>query len=329
MKKKLLHLQLLPLLSGVQNFSLHLLDGLSRDEFDIWIACKPGGEFVPALKARGYSYIPLPSFVLPISPLDLITFLHLLLIFRREKFDIVHTHASKPGLLGRIAAKLCGVPLVLHTFHVTAFQDYQSWPVHRFFRAMDWLGNRFCDLGIFVNNSAREQCIEYGVISPITSCSIYNAIADAMRCQLEPLAQNRKPAKGMITIGSTFRFTTQKNVLQILRCACQLCKEQKQLRFIFVGDGEDYPACRQMVQESGMGERILLPGWDTGIAAYLKIFDLFIMFSNWEAQPFSVIEAMYAGCRYWYPIFLPSRSLWMRRADISSPRPMPPCFESR
>ena len=67
---KLLHLQLLPLLSGVQNFSLHLLDGLPRDEFDIYVASAPGGDLVEAVRQRGYKHIPLRFLRHPISPLD-------------------------------------------------------------------------------------------------------------------------------------------------------------------------------------------------------------------------------------------------------------------
>ena len=60
MKKRILHIQLLPLLSGVQNVMLHILQGLDPDEFEIYVACRPGGPLVDEIKHRGYHYLPLP-----------------------------------------------------------------------------------------------------------------------------------------------------------------------------------------------------------------------------------------------------------------------------
>jgi len=324
-KKKLLHLQLLPLLSGVQNFSLHLLDGIPQNEFEIYVASKPGGDFVQAIKSKGYHYIPLPTFVHPISFLDLLTFFHLLWVFRKYRFDIVHTHASKPGLLGRAAAWICKVPLTIHTYHVTAFQDYQTPIVKSVFMFLDWLGASFGDVGVFVNNSARDYCIKHRIVRKENTYTVYNAIPDGVRERLDAIAQQRfkynsvgdlysevtetyqnssltsnkvgiiGKTKPFITFGSTFRFSAQKNVLQIVESACKVCKKIPNIKFIFVGDGDDYERCRAIVNHQQLITRVILPGWDNDILPYLREFDVFIMFSNWEAQPFSVIEAMQSG----------------------------------
>ena len=295
--KKLLHLQLLPLLTGVQNFSLHLLEGLPAGEFEIWVASQPGGEFVRAAKSRGYRFLPLRFLRHPISPLDLPAFLELYWLLRRHRFDIVHTNSSKPGLLGRIAATLAGVPLVLHTVHGTSFQAGQSAATQRLYRFLERVGNLFCHTVAFVNNSDRERCLRLRLLSPRKAVTIYNALPPALSARLAEVAAQRSPRESgeEFVIGSTLRFSTQKNVVNVVGAACQACAGEPRLRFILLGEGEQLQLCRQIVRSHGLSERVLLPGWDPDVAPWLGKFDAFLLYSRWEAQPFSVIEAMHAA----------------------------------
>ncbi len=293
--KKLLHIQLLPLMSGVQRFSLHLLDGLDKNEFQIWVACKPGGEFVDEVYSRGFHYISLPSFRHPISFLDLLTFVHLLGIIKKHRFDIVHTHSSKPGLFGRLAARMCSVPLIVHTSHGTAFQQDQSPLVYRFYQFVEALGNRLGHKIIFVNNSDRLFCLAKHLVSNSKAQTIYNAIPPKLQKPLSDIASLRSLPTGEIVIGSTLRFSTQKNVIILVASACQACKQAPNLRFIILGDGEHYDLCKSIVHSHKMADRILLPGWDSDVLPWLKVFHAFVLYSRWEALPYSIIEAMTSG----------------------------------
>lgn len=295
--KKLLHLQLLPLLTGVQNFSLHLLDGLPRSEFEISVASQPGGDLEEAVRNRGFNYIPLNCLKHPISPLDLLALLQLIWVIKRRKFDIVHTNSSKTGLLGRIAAWICKVPLIVHTEHGTAFQPGQSPAAYRFFQALEWVGNQFCHRVVFVNNSDREKCLKLRLLPAQKAVTIYNALPEAYAHKLGAVAQNRRYDKDKqdFVIGSTLRFSTQKNVVNLVSAACLACKRQPRLRFILVGEGDLLSLCRQIVRSHGLNDRILFPGWDPDVTPWLQLFDAFILWSRWEAQPFSIIEAMGSG----------------------------------
>jgi len=293
--KKLLHIQLLPLMSGVQRFSLHLLDGLNPDEFEIWVACKPGGEFVDEINKRGFHYISLPTFRHPISIMDFLTFVHLLGIIKKHRFDIVHTNCSKPGLLGRLAARICRVPLIVHTSHGTAFQQDQSPVVYRFFMLMEVIGNFLGHKTIFVNNSDRLKCLAKGLVKDSKARTIYNAIPPKLQKQFTDIDVNRKMPQGDIIIGSTLRFSKQKNVLSLITCACKACKQAPNLRFIILGDGENYDLCQSIVHTNKLDERIILPGWDSDVIPWLKVFNAFVLYSRWEAMPYSIIEAMSSG----------------------------------
>ncbi|MCK9585163.1 MAG: glycosyltransferase [Candidatus Cloacimonetes bacterium] len=289
MKKKVLHLQLLPLLSGVQRFSLHLLDGLPAEEYEISVACKPGGEFVSEIQKRGWNFIALPSFRHPVSPWDIVTFLHLIYLMRRHRFDIVHTNSSKPGLLGRIAATICGVSRVVHTGHGTPYLPHQAPLVYWSYLQIEKLANCFCDRVIYVNNTDRFKAIELGVIPAEKALTIYNAMKE------KPVVDKRASNKELVTIGSTLRFSEQKNVLRLIPALCKAARQNDKLKFIILGDGKHLQLCRSIVASFRLSDRILLPGWDSEVAPWLKLFDVFILYSRWEAMPFSIIEAMYAG----------------------------------
>jgi len=293
--KKVLHIQLLPILSGVQRFSLHLLDGLDSNEFDVQVACKPNGEFVDEIKARGYQYLPLPTFRHQICFGDILTFFHLLYIIKKHRFDIVHTNASKPGFLGRLAARLGKVPLIIHTTHTFPFLEQQKPITYKFFTTLERIGNRLGDYNVFVNNSDRLKSLKMGLIKPEKATTIYNALPPTLAAALQEIAQNRKKPEQEIIIGSTLRFCPQKNVINLITASCNACLQEQKLKFIYLGEGEYYELCKAIIHSYGLDERILLPGWDKNVLPWLKVFNVFVLYSRWEAMPFSIIEAMHSG----------------------------------
>jgi glycosyltransferase involved in cell wall biosynthesis len=295
--KKILHIQLLPILSGVQNFSLYLLEGLPAGEYLITVASQPGDPLREEVLRRGWNYIPVKALRHPISPLDGIAFHQILRIIQTGKFDIVHTNSSKPGFLGRMAASLAKVPLVLHTCHGTPFQHNQHFVPYTVFAGLDWLANRFCHKVVFVNDSDRIHCVKMGLLPAGKASTIYNAIPPRLSDALDDIAAKREPrskSKEFI-IGSTFRFSFQKNVVETISAACFACLENPALRFIFLGDGEYLDLCKLIVRSHSLNDRILFPGWDNDISKWLPRFDALLLYSLWESQPFSVIEAMRSG----------------------------------
>lgn len=295
MKKKILHVQLLPLLSGVQNVMLHILQALPAEEFEIYVACKPGGPLVDEIKRRGYNYIPVPLFVQKLKPIDLIIFLQLILICRKYRFDIVHTHSSKPGFLGRIAARLAGVPLIIHTGHGAPFNETQPPALQRFYMELERLAAAFCDKMVFVNYYHRDFYIAHKLIRSDKAITIYNALNPELVKDIELIAEQRSNKEKIVTIGSILRFSMQKNIIMTISTIIRICKLRNDVEFIFVGDGEMFDLCRMMVETNQLQDRILLPGWQGDTASWLARFDAFLLYSVYEGLPMSIIEAMYSG----------------------------------
>ncbi len=322
---------------------------------------------VEVVQKRGYIYHPLSQLRHPISVRDVLAFWQIYRLMRNERFDIVHTNSSKPGLLGRMAARLAGVPLIIHSSHGTPFQRGQHISTYLLYVVLEWLAGRFCDFVAFVNHSDRLNCVKMGVIPSDKAVTIYNALpseqvakltatfyktegqrdrdfreteedaeggnsviskSDSARDPLfvktegqrdrdfggtevlnkdgrsvasnsdstrESIPQANKDVCGSIMVGSTLRFSTQKNILEVILAACEACALEPRLRFVFIGEGEHFQLCKAIVSSKGLNERILLPGWDSDVSIWLSQMDVFMLYSRWEALPFSIIEANFSG----------------------------------
>jgi glycosyltransferase involved in cell wall biosynthesis len=288
-KIKIAHIQLLPLLSGAQNVMLSILNSLDKDKYDIYVISKPGGPLVERVLELGYNYIPLSSFKRSISIMDIVALIELIKIFKKYKFDIVHTHSSKPGFIGRIAARIVGVPKIVHTVHGFPFHPYQKKLIKKFYQSMEKFAALFCDKVVFVNNSEREAAIVDHLIQPRKAITIYNGI------ELPKIEIQTKRKSDKFIIGSCLRFWKQKNIIDTINAAICVCKQNKDIQFIFIGDGELYKVVEKMVYDSGFEDRIQLPGWQKNSAEWLQKFDVFLLYSKWEGLPLSILEAMSYG----------------------------------
>ena len=291
-RKKILHFHLRPLLSGPQNMMFHILEHLNPAEYDIYVTSQPEGPLVEATRSRGYTHIALKFLRHPISPLDILAFIEFYLICRKYKFDIVHTHSSKPGLIGRIAARLAGVPLVIYTGHGWTFHFGQTPLTYNFYMTLERIAAHFCDRVIFVSDSLRTFYVRRKMIKPDKAVTIRNALPPVFHEQIRIASLERNPVGKEVVIGSLLRFSEAKNIIATIQVAIKVCKARDDVRFIFIGDGELFELCRLMVQANRLEERILLPGWQNNTAAALAEMDAFLLYSVFEGFPLSIVEAM-------------------------------------
>jgi glycosyltransferase involved in cell wall biosynthesis len=127
------HVQVLPLLSGVQRVMLQLFSVLDRDRYQPSVICRNEGPLTEALRELSIPCILVPSLDRPVHPLhDLTAYRELRRVFDEQQFDIVHTHSSKPGILARVAAKRSGIRHVIHHVHGFAFNEFSP-RHHRWF----------------------------------------------------------------------------------------------------------------------------------------------------------------------------------------------------
>ena len=286
-------------LGGAQRVVLHTARELDRRDFDVALAWGPGDRLDDeALSIPELERFPVPALVRPVAPIsDLRALKSLRAAVRSFRPHVVHTHSSKAGILGRLAARLEGVPAV-HTVHGYGFTPLQSVPKRFAFRSAEKIMARFTDCFVTVSERDRRRGIEMGLFSSEKVRLIRAAIdlgrfrgaagGDAVRERLGvPL-----DVPLVTQIGN---FKPQKAPLDFVRLAATVLERHRGVWFTMVGDGPQRRPAEQLADELGVTDRIIFAGWWDDVPGLLAATTVSVLTSRHEGLPCSVIESLAAG----------------------------------
>ena len=293
---KLVHLQVLPLMSGVQKVMVDFLLKLDPNKYKIHVICQTEGDLTQALTENNISFITLPQLKRRISPYyDIFSFFKLLFLFKKYKFDIVHTHSSKPGFVGRIAAKLANVPCIVHTVHGFAFHQFSSDYNRILFRFLERIAGLVSDKIILLNH----YDYSYAIKNRIAKCNkltiIYNGISINKIDIVVDVTRKKKQLSipnGFKVVGSVGRLWDQKAPQAIINAIPIVIKEYPNVIFLIIGDGPLLKKLKTMVDQLSINNNIKFLGWRKDVPELLKTLDVFIQPSLWEGLSLSIMEAM-------------------------------------
>ncbi|MCU0498367.1 MAG: glycosyltransferase family 4 protein [Anaerolineae bacterium] len=251
---------------------------------------------------HGVEPIYLPELGRSLHPVrDLLTLWKLIRLIRRERPTIVHTHTSKAGFIGRVAARLCGVPVIVHTYHGHVFSGYFGPLKNRLFILLDQITARFSDAILALTQGQRRDLSEVYRIAPKERITVLPLGLD-----LAPFAafgrkrgvfreQWQIPPDAPL-IGIVGRFVPIKNHHLFLESAAILCRQHPEARFVLVGDGELRPEIETTIDTLGLRDRVIITGWLRDLPTVYSDLDVFVISSNNEGTPVTMIEALSAGC---------------------------------
>lgn len=285
-------------LGGAQKTTLDILRYLPRTRYSLSLATSPDGVLID--EARNIPDVKvylIPTLKCQIGPLrDLRTIVSLYRLFKKERFDIVHTHSSKAGILGRWAAKFSRVPIIVHTIHGFAFYDSQNWFIKNFYILLEKMTARITDRLIAVSN----QLIQKGLRTGIGSRGKYSLI----HCGINKgdfLCSDLDKAKGKgefnldldtKVVGMVACLKPQKSPFDYIEAAAQVVKVLPKTKFLLVGDGILRHKVERSIGRFGLREEVILTGWRRDISSILAIMDIFVLSSLWEGLPLVLLEAM-------------------------------------
>ncbi len=302
-RKKIVHLQLLPLMSGVQKVSLDELAHLNPEHYERIAVCKCEGEFTEQLRKIGVRVHLVPELERSISPKrDMQAYFTLRNFFRAERPDIVHTHSSKTGILGRLAASAAQVPTIVHTVHGFAFPGESRQAIKAIFTFMERQAGKVTDRMIVLNDTdadiasdllgvpnSRQALLPNGV-----DVDIYAPAAPEQR-QLLRQSVFGIDAPGHVIVGMVGRLGLQKNPQCFVRAAARVTAQRDNASFFMIGDGEFRAELEATIQASGHADRIRILGWRSDVPEILKALDAMVLPSRWEGMPLAILEAMSSG----------------------------------
>ncbi|MGL5525153.1 MAG: glycosyltransferase family 4 protein [Aeromonas veronii] len=298
---KIAHIQLLPMLSGVQNVSLQEFLNLDSDthKFKKTLICKEPGDLSDEVLRLGGGVYFVPSLEREIHPFkDLVSLVKIYAICKKEKFDIVHTHSAKTGVLGRIAARLAGVKKIIHTVHGFPFNDNNSYIKNKVYEYLEKMASYFCDVIICLHDDDANICNEKLKV-PLEKIKVISNGVDIEKFSPVNKGARESVLKSLgVNVSSVVfcmvgRLWEQKNPGLFVRAANIFIKNNPSLNtsFILVGDGE----LKEELQYIAKSPRIKFLGWRNDIPEILGASDCFVLPSLWEGMPLAILEAQSSG----------------------------------
>jgi glycosyltransferase involved in cell wall biosynthesis len=238
-----------------------------------------------------------PFWFRSINPTDLLLLAYFWELCRKEKFDLVATHTSKGGFLGRIAARLARVPHIVHHAHGFSFRRPLSPLAIRYFLALERIAAKSGDLIIAVNEHQRRMAVELGVEAAEKTCTIPNGIDLSPFGHADRDAIRRKLGfdSSAVLIGAVGRMEAPKGFPYLLRAIPEVVRSIPSAQFIIAGDGELRPELENEARRAGIADRAHFIGFQRDVPDLLAGLDIFTQPSLWEGLPISLIEALAAG----------------------------------
>ena len=281
---------------------LPLMDGLLDRGWSVTCVCS-NGKYAAELRRRGYRHFPVS-----ISRNAYNVFLHLrsawslYFLFRRERFDVLHVHTPVAALLGRIAGKLAGVPLIVYTAHGFYFHDQMPKYRYRFYVLVERLSGRLTDLFFMQSGEDASVAVIEGISEPGNTVNIGNGVCIDL---FDPGRSGRKSQvraslgipSGVWVVGVIARLVKEKGLGEFLEAAMQLGQDFQDVYFLVVGErlASDHGVSveRELSDaKSKLGARLVALGHRSDVPDLLSAMDIFCLPSYREGMPRSIIEAM-------------------------------------
>ncbi len=298
-RPKIVHLITRLELGGAQQNTLYCVEQHDRMRFAVGLWAGEGGILDARARSMEEADVRIvPWLVHPIDPArDAIAVTRLASLLR--DVDLVHTHSSKAGILGRAAARLAGVPGIVHTVHGWSFNDVQPAVTRRFYVEAERAAARVTDRIVCVARFDRERGLGAGIGHPSQYRIVRSGIDPRLYVAPEGTRERVRRALGAgpqdVVVGSIANFKPQKGPLDFVEAARRARLRDPRLRFFIAGDGDLRPAAERAIADAGLGDAVHLLGWRDDVPELLAAMDIFLLTSLFEGLPRVVLQAMAAS----------------------------------
>lgn len=276
---------------------------LREEGFEVTSISAPG-PWTADLEAEGIRHVPWLNATRSWNiRSDVRAFRELRDIFRRERFDLVHTHNPKPGILGRVAARLAGVPAVINTVHglYTTPED----PVAKRFAVLglERFAARFSDLELYQSEEDLAWARRMGLVRGSKGVLLGNGTDlsrfDPAAARPERLARLRDELGirgGALVVGTVGRLVAEKGYRELFTAARRIRARTPEVRFLVAGspDVEKADAITPREMERARHD-VVFAGWREDVRDLYALMDVFVLPSWREGVPRSAIEAAAMG----------------------------------
>ncbi|RMF85799.1 MAG: glycosyltransferase family 1 protein [Planctomycetota bacterium] len=291
------------IVGGAQENTLLTCEGLRQRGYDVTLlsgpTTGPEGSLVDRARGGGYEVLEIPELVRAVNPwLDARARREMAYHLDRLKPDIVHTHSSKAGILGRLAACDARVRRIVHTIHGMSFNRTQPWLLRKAYAWVERRAARRTDAIVAV----ADAMIDQSVAARIAPRARFHTVYSGMEVErFDPEGIDRAAVRRAwgfgeehIVVGAVARLFRRKGYEQLLPIMARVARRDPRLRFVWVGDGAQRGEYERELVRLGLAEKTRLTGLvpPEAVAEQLGGMDLLAHTSQWEGLPRVAVQAL-------------------------------------
>ncbi len=302
---KIAHVITRLIVGGAQENTIDTVVGLARRGYDVHLLTGPGlgpeGTLFEETRRRHPGTHMIPSLRRRPDPLlDSLAYRDLVRRFRREKYDIVHTHSAKAGILGRFAAARAGTPVVVHTIHGLPFHPHQARWLNAFYLALERRAARVTDHFITVGEVMKENAVAAGLGRPGDFTTVYSGmdIGRFLEARPDPVVRESLGIEpDDLVVVKIARLFHLKGHEYLMRAAPTILREIPRAKFLLVGDGVLRESLEREAEALGIRERFVFAGLipPGEVPGYLALAHVCVHLSLREGLPRALPQALAAG----------------------------------
>ena len=257
------------ILGGAQENTLYTVEGQhASGDHEVMLvtgpAIGPEGELLERAGRSGVNTVVLEHLRRAICPWhDSLAFLGLCRTIRRFRPDVVHTHSSKAGILGRLAARLCRVPVVVHTIHGLPFHPYQCAPLNWGYILLERWCARYSDAIITVCDAMTEQALAARVGRPDLFVTVYSGLeVDTFLKEVDRTDVRKRYGLSPddLVVGKVARLSDLKGHTFLFDAFEEVAKVEPRAKLLLVGDGWRREEYERRVARGALAGRVVFAG---------------------------------------------------------------------
>jgi glycosyltransferase involved in cell wall biosynthesis len=291
---------------GADENTLFTMEGLDKNKYEVDLIM--GEEFdesiLKRVKDENINIIQIEGLKWKLNFLyDPIVLIKLIKLLKKRRYDIVHTHTTKAGILGRIAARIARVPVIVHGLHGSTFEAFDSGLLNWLLFCFERLTGKFTDAYISVSRVLSEKYIERGIGKKENYHTVYSGMELSKfyhardkinyKEKYEELGINA----GDFLIGNVARLETRKGHQFLLDAFKNVVEEQKDghVKLLIIGEGNKRKYLENYVKELNLGDRVIFTGYREDVEELMALMDIFVLTSLREGLPRVLVQAAAVG----------------------------------